>query len=380
MTEKKQKNDTEALPSIRTTITQPRGKHWAIAFLEKLPDDVSFNEICYMLALRRRIQDSIEQADRGNFVSHEEVKALVESWRESPPPRKTVKEHFQDLVDGLADDASWDDAAFSVFRNWSRADSYRDVSDWGPVISRREVEGRFPGVDPYGVARVRRIFTAVLRKDGDGWSGWVESLPGANSQGSSPDELRDNLQEAARLVLESAQDRTAEDVVGAELAMREEMEVVIEVAHGFLRGVDLEKKPTREPRGKSTERDAAAGVVASRATREEDKVVDSSDSFVSPDPWSEIEVPTVENSRLLLFLTTFCELEIELSRIGNLIALVLLKRKEGRRVILTQRLYRDGVCILEDPTEEELEMAREDKDLISIWNSPRSQYMSELVY
>ena len=35
-------------------------------------------------------------------------------------------------------------------------------------------------------------YNAVIRKDGDWWIGWVEEVPGVNSQGASRDELISN--------------------------------------------------------------------------------------------------------------------------------------------------------------------------------------------
>ena len=39
-------------------------------------------------------------------------------------------------------------------------------------------------------------FTAVIRRDGDWWIGWVEEIPGVNSQETTKDELISNLREA----------------------------------------------------------------------------------------------------------------------------------------------------------------------------------------
>ncbi|HVI84752.1 MAG TPA: type II toxin-antitoxin system HicB family antitoxin, partial [bacterium] len=41
-------------------------------------------------------------------------------------------------------------------------------------------------------------FTAVFRKVPEGYVGFVEELPGANTQGVSLDEARENLREAIR--------------------------------------------------------------------------------------------------------------------------------------------------------------------------------------
>jgi predicted RNase H-like HicB family nuclease len=45
-------------------------------------------------------------------------------------------------------------------------------------------------------------YTAVVQQDGEWWIGWVEEVPGVNSQGSSRDELLDNLRDALAEALE----------------------------------------------------------------------------------------------------------------------------------------------------------------------------------
>jgi predicted RNase H-like HicB family nuclease len=39
-------------------------------------------------------------------------------------------------------------------------------------------------------------YTAVIRQDGPWWIGWIEEVPGVNSQGSTREELLSNLREA----------------------------------------------------------------------------------------------------------------------------------------------------------------------------------------
>lgn len=45
--------------------------------------------------------------------------------------------------------------------------------------------------------------TAVFQKVPEGYIGFVEELPGANTQGNTLEEARDNLKEAVQLVLEA---------------------------------------------------------------------------------------------------------------------------------------------------------------------------------
>ncbi len=45
-------------------------------------------------------------------------------------------------------------------------------------------------------------YTAVIQQDGDWWIGWVEEIPGVNSQGRTRDELLENLRSALQEALE----------------------------------------------------------------------------------------------------------------------------------------------------------------------------------
>jgi len=46
-------------------------------------------------------------------------------------------------------------------------------------------------------------FTAVFQKTDKWWIAFVEELPGANTQGETIDEARENLKEAVELILKS---------------------------------------------------------------------------------------------------------------------------------------------------------------------------------
>ena len=45
-------------------------------------------------------------------------------------------------------------------------------------------------------------YTAVIRQEGEWWIGWVQEVPGVNSQGQTRDELLDNLRDALEEALE----------------------------------------------------------------------------------------------------------------------------------------------------------------------------------
>ncbi len=68
------------------------------------------------------------------------------------------------------------------------------------------------------------ILTAVFRKVPEGYVGFVEELPGANTQGASLDEARENLREAIRLVLDANRALARESVSGVEV-IREPLEL-----------------------------------------------------------------------------------------------------------------------------------------------------------
>lgn len=59
--------------------------------------------------------------------------------------------------------------------------------------------------------------TAVFRKVPEGYIGFVEDLPGANTQGATLDEARENLQEAITLVLEANRELIDEASGGGEV-------------------------------------------------------------------------------------------------------------------------------------------------------------------
>jgi predicted RNase H-like HicB family nuclease len=57
---------------------------------------------------------------------------------------------------------------------------------------------------------MKEQLTAVFQKVPEGYIGFVEELPGANTQGTTLEEARANLQEAVRLVLETNRALTEE--------------------------------------------------------------------------------------------------------------------------------------------------------------------------
>lgn len=56
--------------------------------------------------------------------------------------------------------------------------------------------------------------TAVFMPCPEGYIGFIEELPGANTQGATLDETRANLKEAVQLVLETNRELAKQSVVG----------------------------------------------------------------------------------------------------------------------------------------------------------------------
>jgi predicted RNase H-like HicB family nuclease len=59
--------------------------------------------------------------------------------------------------------------------------------------------------------------TAIYRRVSGGYVAFVEELPGANTQGTTLDEARTNLQEAVTLVLEANRTLMEEELHGADV-------------------------------------------------------------------------------------------------------------------------------------------------------------------
>ncbi len=60
-------------------------------------------------------------------------------------------------------------------------------------------------------------FTAVFQKFPEGYAAFVEELPGANTQGTTIEEARNNLIEAVELVLETNRQLAEESLTGKDV-------------------------------------------------------------------------------------------------------------------------------------------------------------------
>ena len=68
--------------------------------------------------------------------------------------------------------------------------------------------------------------TAVFMPVPEGYIGFVEEIPGANTQGNTLQETRENLQEALALVLEANRELAAK-ALGGQAVTREPFELAV---------------------------------------------------------------------------------------------------------------------------------------------------------
>ncbi|HYX24644.1 MAG TPA: hypothetical protein VFC23_10870 [Thermoanaerobaculia bacterium] len=81
---------------------------------------------------------------------------------------------------------------------------------------------------------------------------------------------------------------------------------------------------------------------------------------------------------LVELLTELTGAELVLRREEDMLMVAVLATSAGRRVLAMERTYRDGIHVLLDPTEEEVEMARSG-DLWQLWNESRAEYLSSVI-
>jgi predicted RNase H-like HicB family nuclease len=57
-------------------------------------------------------------------------------------------------------------------------------------------------------------YTAAIQQDGNFWIGWIEEVPGVNSQGNSREELLENLRSALSEALEMNREEALQSAGG----------------------------------------------------------------------------------------------------------------------------------------------------------------------
>jgi predicted RNase H-like HicB family nuclease len=83
-----------------------------------------------------------------------------------------------------------------------------------PVVSRRVLFAR--PLSCYNSSMEIKL-TAVFRKFPEGYAAFVEELPGANTQGATLEEARENLKEAVAMVLQANRELAEESLRGADV-------------------------------------------------------------------------------------------------------------------------------------------------------------------
>jgi predicted RNase H-like HicB family nuclease len=57
-------------------------------------------------------------------------------------------------------------------------------------------------------------FTAIYKKSGKWYLGWIEEIPGVNTQGETLKEVKENLKEALFLILETNRMLSKKEIAG----------------------------------------------------------------------------------------------------------------------------------------------------------------------
>jgi hypothetical protein len=81
---------------------------------------------------------------------------------------------------------------------------------------------------------------------------------------------------------------------------------------------------------------------------------------------------------LFELLAEVASVELILRREDGVLAVAVVATFAGRRVLVLERTYREGIHVLLDPTEEEMETARSG-DLWTLWNLDRATYLSSVI-
>ncbi|MBI2761141.1 MAG: type II toxin-antitoxin system HicB family antitoxin [Chloroflexi bacterium] len=64
---------------------------------------------------------------------------------------------------------------------------------------------------------MQSTFTSVYVKSGEWYVGYIEEVPGANTQGRTLDEARENLREALELVLQANRELAERELAGKDV-------------------------------------------------------------------------------------------------------------------------------------------------------------------
>ena len=68
-------------------------------------------------------------------------------------------------------------------------------------------------------------FTAIYKKSGKWYLGWIEEIPGVNTQGRTLKEAKENLKEALLLILETNRLLNKKELSGNKKVIREQLSI-----------------------------------------------------------------------------------------------------------------------------------------------------------
>lgn len=80
---------------------------------------------------------------------------------------------------------------------------------------------------------------------------------------------------------------------------------------------------------------------------------------------------------LLAILAELGAINLVLHRSDPTLEVAVVPLPDDRRILAVERTYRPGVCVIVDPTDEEMDVARKG-DLWQLWNSDRAKDLLEL--
>jgi len=55
-------------------------KESVLKLLQKLPEDTNYEDIIAEIYFKKRVDEGFEQIDKGEYISHDEVKLRLEKW------------------------------------------------------------------------------------------------------------------------------------------------------------------------------------------------------------------------------------------------------------------------------------------------------------
>jgi len=81
---------------------------------------------------------------------------------------------------------------------------------------------------------------------------------------------------------------------------------------------------------------------------------------------------------LIELLAEVAGIEVALRRETPVLSAAVVTAPAGRRVLALERTYREGIVVLLDPSDEEVEEAR-NGNLWTLWNAKRAQNLSSVI-